>query len=56
MVLGKEDGDDDDGIMWLTGLCNLRPASEGEEIDDVVDYELNDLLSKVLMIINQVIY
>ena len=39
-----------------TGLCNLRPASEDEEIDDVVDYKLNELLGKVLMIINQVIY
>ena len=49
-------GDDDDEIMWLTGLCNLRPASEDEEIDDVVDYKLNELLGKVLMVINQVIY
>ena len=32
-----DDNGDDNKITWLTGLCNLGPASEDKEIDDVVD-------------------
>ena len=46
---------DDDEITWLADLCNLGPALE-DEIDDVVDCEPNDLLGKVLALMNQVIY
>ena len=51
----KEDEEDneDNEIAWLAGLCDLGPARDDEEIDDVVDYEPNDLLGKVLALINQ---
>jgi hypothetical protein len=46
------DGDDED---WVNAMQSEEPASEGEEVDEVEEFEPGDLLGKVLALITQVI-
>ena len=50
----EDDEEWDDEVAWLASLADDAPAVEGEEIDEDMDYDLGDLLGKVLALINQV--
>lgn len=48
-----EDSDDDE-LEWLANLANKSPINADMEIDEDVNFDLEDLLGKVLALINQV--
>ena len=50
----EDDEEQDDEVAWLASLADGAPAVEGEEIDEVMDYDPGDLLGKVLALVNQV--
>ncbi len=48
-----EDSDDDE-LEWLANLANHSPINADTEIDEDMDFDPEDLLRKVLALINQV--
>ena len=51
----EEDGEEwDCEVAWLANLANDAPVAEGEVVDEDIDYDLGDLLGKVLTPVNQV--
>jgi len=51
----KEDDEEwDCEVAWLVNFANDAPAAEGEAVHEDIDYDLGDLLSKVLTLVNQV--
>lgn len=50
----EDDEEWDCEVTWLANLVNDAPAAEGEAIDEDMDYDLGNLLGKVLALVNQV--
>ena len=52
----SEDDESNSELEWLANLANGSPVDADTEIDEDMDFDPEDLLGKVLALINQVQY
>jgi len=50
----EDDEEWDCEVAWLANLANDAPAAEGDVVDEDIDYDPGNLLSKVLTLVNQI--